>query len=208
MTYRRTLAVGAEAAAVHIERTRVRCEVRLNGVPIGVTTPLRPTLWLGRIQPGDELALIPVRSWGEEAGRPSLLIGRPPHHWHLEARGLPELREAGESAVFSPGSLPVRVPADAGVWLRVGAGQLADAAVSMNTVVRFDGDGMQLTGFTARHGLGRVVLGGIPGTTFAGGRGDLFLVPESDGDLLIYAEATRTTPGVLRQVLLGGPVDR
>ncbi|KAB8287178.1 beta-galactosidase [Bifidobacterium ramosum] len=104
--------------------------------------------------------------------------------------------------------MPLTVAPGDGVWLRVPAATLADAVRSMNTVVRFDGDGLQLTAFTDDMCLGRVVLGGLPGTTFGGGRGDLFLVPEeSAGDLRLYAEATRDTAGTLNAITLGGPVD-
>ena len=77
----------------------------------------------------------------------------------------------------------------------------------MNTVVRFDGDGLQLTAFTDSLCLGRVVLGGLPGTVFGGGRGDLFLVPEGEGDLRLYVEATRNVAGRLNAITIGGPVD-
>ena len=103
--------------------------------------------------------------------------------------------------------LPLDVQPGDGVWLRVPAVALADALCSMNTVVRFDGDGLQLTGFTDSLCLGRVVLGGLPGTVFGGGHGDLFLVPEGEGDLRLYVEATRNVPGRINSITIGGPVD-
>ncbi|OZG63543.1 beta-galactosidase [Bifidobacterium hapali] len=111
----------------------------------------------------------------------------------------------------SHGSVNAQLPLDVqpgdGVWLSVPAVALADALCSMNMVVRFDGDGLQLTAFTDSLCLGRVVLGGLPGTVFGGGHGDLFLVPEGEGDLRLYVEATRNVSGRLNSITIGGPVD-
>ncbi|MBT1172778.1 beta-galactosidase [Bifidobacterium sp. MA2] len=218
LAYMRTLHVGDTVAALHVDGGRARCDVRLNGRDIGSITPLRPTLWLGDVHDGDELAVIVWRTWGEDAGRATLLTGREVVGWTMAAQGLSELRAAadafagagdrdGEPATTRT-TLPLTVEPGAAMWLRVPAAALAESACSMNTVVRFDGDGLQLTAFTDDLCLGRVVLGGLPGTTFAGGRGDLFLVPEHAGDLLLYVEATRDVAGRLDAVTLGGPVDR
>ncbi|MBW3078518.1 beta-galactosidase [Bifidobacterium simiiventris] len=211
LAYTRVLHVGdATVAALHVRRGEARLDVRLNGRTVGSITPLQPTLWLGEVHDGDELTVVVWRAWGENAGRMTLLAGREITGWTMAAQGLPELRAAADSACDDVRSvkLPLSVAPGEGVWLRVPRAALADAVCSMNTVVRFDGDGLQLTAFTDDLCLGRVVLGGLPGTMFGGGHGDLFLVPEeSAGDLRLYAEATRDTAGTLNVITLGGPVD-
>lgn len=211
LTYTRSLRFGDTAAALHIDHGQARCDVRLNGSFIGTLTPLQPTLWLGDIHDGDELTVTVSRAWGESAGHAVLLTGREVSEWRMATQGLRELRAAADAAFdvgASTAALPVTVAPGAGRWLRVSAEALDASACSSNTVVRFDGDGLQLTAFTDDHCLGRVILGGLPGTTFAGGRGDLFLVPGNEGDLRLYAEAIRDVPGRLDAVILGGPVDR
>ncbi|NMM94589.1 beta-galactosidase [Bifidobacterium oedipodis] len=209
LTYTRTLSMGsASAACLHIKHGQTRCEVRVNGQPIGIITPLKPTLWLGNVADGSELAITVSRMWGEEAGRISLLLGHELTGWTCESQGLPELRMAGEHADYAPATMPLTVPGGKGVWLRVPEASIRQSEHAQNTVARFEGDGLQLTAFTNEHCLGRVVLGGLPGTVFAGGRGDLFLIPQGEGDLLLYVESTRSAGGVLHGVLLGGPIDR
>lgn len=209
LAYRRTLHAGDATAALHVEGSRSRCDVLLNGSPVGSITPLQPTLWLGEVHDGDELTVVVWRTWGEDVGRMSLLYGTAIAHWRMYAQGVGELREAAESAFPDDGvhaNLPIRVPSGQGVWLKLPEPMLAAFRCSANTVVRFGGEGLQLTAFTDSLCLGRMVLGGLPGTVFAGGRGDLFIVPEGAGDLLVYAEATRAS-GLLSSITLGGPVD-
>ena len=214
LSYTRTLDFGDCDAALHVEDGQTRWEVLLNDRTLGVITPLRPTLRLGHVRNGDELTVVVTKSWGENF----LLVGEEIVGWTLESQGVDELRAAGATCAFGgegtagAAALPLRLAAGEHRWLRVPAKALAGSAHAMNTVVRFEGTGLQLTAFTDRHCLGRVVLGGLPGTTFAGGRGDLFLVPEGEGDLLLYAEPTLGSaadePAHLDRILLGGPLDR
>lgn len=182
--------------------------VLINGAPASDITPLRPTLWLGRVDRGDRLTLVVPRLWGESVGHAWLLVGKEIRGWTVRHQGIAELRRAAASARFEEGAFPIRVGADGGVWLSIPERRLAQAVCSMNTVVRCTGEGLHLTAFTDEHCLGRMVLGGLPGTRFAGGRGDLFIVPQGEGDLLLYVEATRAEGGCLRSIALGGPVDR
>ena len=215
LAYTQVLHVGDTAAALHVRHGQARLDVRLNGRTIGSITPLLPTLWLGDIHDGDELTVVVWRTWGEDAGRMTLLTGREVTGWTMSAQGLEELRASADRAFDHSATstdrkiaqLPLDVQPGDGVWLSVPAVALADALCSMNMVVRFDGDGLQLTAFTDSLCLGRVVLGGLPGTVFGGGHGDLFLVPEGEGDLRLYVEATRNVSGRLNSITIGGPVD-
>lgn len=109
-------------------------------------------------------------------------------------------------------ALPLSLAPGESCWLRVPASAIEASKHAANTVVRFEGEGLQLTAFTDEHCLGRVVLGGFPGVSFAGGRGDLFLVPEYEGDLVLHVESTLGSdtpiPAHLDRILLGGPLDR
>ncbi|MBW3093405.1 beta-galactosidase [Bifidobacterium sp. 82T10] len=234
LAYTRTLHAGDATAALHVEHGQTRCDVALNGRPVGALTPLTPTLWLGDIHDSDRLTVTVWRTWGENAGRMALLTGREVTGWTMAAQGLRELREAADvafgaaipesatdteaaSGTAIPASatsesdrtatLPLAIAPGAGQWLRIPADAIAKSVHARNTVVRFRGDGLQLTSFTRESCLGRMVLGGLPGTVLAGGRGNLFLVPEGEGDLRVWAEATRDEPGRLDAVTLGGPVD-
>lgn len=218
LAYTRVLHVGDTAAALHVSNGQARLDVWINGEPLAALTPLQPTVRIaGGVHDGDRLTVVVHRTWGEDAGRMTLLTGREVCGWSMETQGLAELHAAadrafGESA-DSPSrrhattAFPLEVAPGEGVWLRIASKVLADAICSMNTVVRFDGDGLQLTAFTDALCLGRVVLGGIPGTVFAGGRGDLFLVPQGEGDLRLYVESTGDVPGRLTGITIGGPVD-
>ncbi len=246
LAYTRTLHAGDATAALHVEHGQARCDVALNGRAVGAITPLTPTLWLGDICDGDRLTVTVWRTWGENAGRMTLLTGLEVTGWTMAAQGLRELRAAADAAfgtgsAFDAGSasnaavpapdaaedadaacgssaptiaaadrtatLPLAIAPGSGQWLRIPADAIAQSAHAHNTVVRFRGDGLQLTAFTRESCLGRMVLGGLPGTVLAGGRGNLFLVPEGEGDLRVWAEATRDEPGRLDTVTLGGPVD-
>lgn len=209
LEYTRTLSLGdADAACLHVEHGQTRCEVRVDGRTVGTITPLSPTLWLGEVPDGSELSVVVNRMWGEDAGRISLLVGHELGGWTCESQGLSELRASCARAVYDSASFPVLVPGGEGRWIRVPGASIRESEYSNNTIVRFDGEGLQLTAFTNEYCLGRVVLGELPGTVFAGGRGDLFVVPHGEGDLMLYAESTREHGGVLRGIVLGGPVDR
>lgn len=208
LAYTRQLHVGDTAAALHIEGGQARCDVVLDGRPVGTLTPLQPTLWLGEIHEGEPLELIVHRTWGEEAGHATLLTGHELYGWSVESYGIAQLREAASQASFNAGSLPLEIPAGCGVWLRIAGSALQKSRCLANTIARFDGEGVQITAFTHEYCLGRVLLGGLPGTTFAGGRGDVLVVPQTQGDLLLYIESTGEGRGALRGITLGGPVDR
>jgi hypothetical protein len=137
-----------------------------------------------------------------------LLTGHELYGWSVESYGIAQLREAASQASFNAGSLPLEIPAGCGVWLRIAGSALQKSRCLANTIARFDGEGVQITAFTHEYCLGRVVLGGLPGTTFAGGRGDVLVVPQTQGDLLLYIESTGEGLGALRGITLGGPVDR
>ena len=208
LVYTRTLSLGGASACLHIEHGQTRCEVRVGGRTIGIITPLAPTLWLGEVPDGSELSIVVNRMWGEDAGRIALLVGDELTGWTCESQGLKELRASCARATYVRASLPVLVPGGEGRWIRVPGASIRGSEYSNNTIVRFDGEGLQLTAFTDEYCLGRVVLGPLPGTVFAGGRGDLFVVPHGEGDLMLYAESTRERGGTLRGIMLGGSVDR
>ncbi|BDR53691.1 hypothetical protein KIM372_15980 [Bombiscardovia nodaiensis] len=208
VTYVYTFSGPDRDAALRIEGGQTRCEVALNDRPVGAITPFQETLWLGSIHQGDQLSVTTWQAWGEETGKPTLLSGREITGWTLQTQGLAELREAGQQAQFAVSSLPLTCQPGQGMWVMVSKNDTITSSYHGSTVVRCEGSGLQLTAFTQDYDLGRLVLGGLPGTTFAGGRGDLFLVPEGQGDLLLYLEATGAEPGHLTAITLGGLVDR
>lgn len=206
--YTKTICLDGFYAAVHMKHTQARCDIILNGKHIGFSSPWRPTVWLGPIHSGDRLSIIVNKTWGEDPGNIALLIGKPINDWNLRTQSLTELRETSQSLTFAEIPFPLRVDSPDGIWMRIPHERLWKSNDSMNTTVRMDGEGIQLTAFTAHYCLGRVVLGGIPGTVFAGGRGDLFLIPREEGDVILYAEPTRSSPGILRSLTVGERIDR
>ncbi|MCH9275270.1 beta-galactosidase [Bifidobacterium amazonense] len=207
LTYTTALHVGSVDAAMRFDGIRCRCDVLVDGRSAGSATPWQPTVWLGPIRNGSVLSVVVWKTWGEDAGRPMLLVGRNVHGWTVASWDYDQLEQADRQCRYTTSTLPINVPDGGGVWVRVASDRLKAACDGMNTVVRFRGSHLQLTAVTDRYRLGRVVLGGLPGTGFAGGHGDYLLVPEDAGDLRVYCEATAASGGRLDGVTLGGPID-
>lgn len=64
-----------------------------------------------------------------------------------------------------------------------------------------------MTAFGEHTNLGRLVLGGLLGTIFAGGRGDLLIVPQGEGGLSLLVESNGNEAGRLDSIQLGGAID-
>ncbi|MCT6920268.1 MAG: hypothetical protein M3Z49_13745 [Bifidobacteriales bacterium] len=193
--------------ALHFKGCQCKCEVELNGCQIGTITPYESTLWLGPLQSTDRLTIRTWQTWGEPTGTIELLVGEPIADWNLRTQDLTMLRKSASRAIFEDQRLPVTCPPGSCLWLRISRSALAQAQQSGSTIVRMQGQGLQVTAFGEHTNLGRLVLGGLPGTIFAGGRGDLLIVPQEEGDLSLLIESTGKEAGRLDSIQLGGAVD-
>ncbi len=193
--------------ALHFKGCQCKCEVELNGCQIGTITPYESTLWLGPLQATDRLTIRTWQTWGEPTGTIELLVGEPIADWTLRTQNLTMLRKSASRAIFKDQRLPVTCPPGSCLWLQVSRSALAQAQQRGSTIVRMQGQGLQVTAFGEHTNLGRLVLGGLPGTIFAGGRGDLLIVPQEEGDLSLLIESTGKEAGRLETIQLGGAVD-
>lgn len=193
--------------ALHFKGCRCKCEVELNGCQIGTITPYESTLWLGPLQATDRLTIRTWQTWGEPTGTIELLVGEPIADWTLRTQNLTMLRKSASRAIFKDQRLPVTCPPGSCLWLRISRSALAQTQQRGSTIVRMQGQGLQVTAFGEHTNLGRLVLGGLPGTIFAGGRGDLLIVPQEEGDLSLLIESTGKEAGRLETIQLGGAVD-
>ncbi len=194
-------------AALRFRGNAARIDVRLNGVPLGVASPLADTVWLGSIAPGDELDLEVLRAWGEPVGGPELLLGEEVHEWTVERQDPAVLAASRASAELSSHAMPLAAPPGRGLWVHVSEADLAGHTPS--AVVRFEGEGLHVTALCGPDVLGRLWLPAPPGATVKGGRGDLLIVPRAwcDRALDLLVESTGEGPGELRRITVGGPVD-
>lgn len=193
--------------ALHFKGCRCKCEVELNGCQIGTITPYESTLWLGSLRATDRLTIRTWQTWGEPTGTIELLVGEPIADWTLRTQNLTMLRKSASRAIFKDQRLPVTCPPGSCLWLRISRSALAQTQQRGSTIVRMQGQGLQVTAFGEHTNLGRLVLGGLPGTIFAGGRGDLLIVPQEEGDLSLLIESTGKEAGRLETIQLGGAVD-
>jgi hypothetical protein len=207
MTYRRTVTPHqAGLAAISALKTQARLDVSVNGHPVGVITPLAPTLWIGELAAGDELAVTASAQWGESLGELRMLTGQPVQGWTVHRQDATTLGLSRDVACFRSAEYPVDVPPGGATWVRIPRQQLDRDST---TVVRAEGTGLLATALIGQEILGRLWVGAmIPGASLRGGKGDLLLVPASgNADLDLLLEATGRGPGVLSQLMLGGPID-
>lgn len=209
-------------AALEISEIHARADVQVNNRHVGTLTPLQPIAVVGEVHVGDELEITVHQSWGEPLGSlVTLLVGHEVTNWQLEEQNLATMKAAARDVLKKPAtqsssvqgaavqasSLPVTVEIGHPQWVRVPRETLARVSRFHNSLVRFDGDNLQITAFTEEYCLGRTVLGGIDGAQFSGGDPLLLIVPDGEGDLLLRLEATQAH-GQLRALLIGGELDQ
>lgn len=200
-------------AALEISGMHARAEVHINNRAIGTMTPLKPILVLGEIHLGDELEVSVHQSWGEPLGNAvTLLVGTELTGWQLDYQPLEQLKACARACLAQPitqlTSLPVEVSAEEPQWLRIPRETVKKFSRFHNTLIRFQGENLQITAFTKEYCLGRTVLGGIEKARFSGGDPLLLIVPEGEGDVLLRLEATQSAGGTLDAFLMGGELDQ
>lgn len=198
----------ALVAALHIQDGGCRVEVRVNGRPVGTMTPLQPYLGLGGLHDGDRLEAAVHREWGEATGRMQLLTGHELSGWTMRSCSLDRLGASLPSASYVSAKPPLKVETGVGACLLVPSRRMVHGPGADGTVVRLQGQGLMATAFTDHLCLGRLVMPGVEGFSTGGGRGDYLVVPDGQGDLRLYLEATGPAGGSLDAILIGGPVDR
>lgn len=207
-SYSKYLKLGEVSAAIQIKDGKATYDIYLNNRFAGSLTPLQSTLMLGNIHNNDKLTVIITRLWGEQIGDPAILLGTQIGNWNVLSYDTTELAQSASFAHFTAHELPLNISIKHNSWIRISEKELLQSVNSQNTIVRFQGDGLQLTAFTDEYCLGRVVLGKIPGATLAGGHGDYILVPEHSGDLRIFIEVTQPRIGTLQYIKVGGILDK
>lgn len=199
------------SAAIRAEGLAVRIDVEVEGVPVGVLTPLTPLVWLGALAPDTQLAVVVHRSWGEDTGSLALLAGPELDDWEIATCEEGDLARARDRARPVARRLPLDVPPGTSRWVRVGIPRSADTlAEARGSVLRFRGRGLLITCFVADQMLARIWTDSPRGAELRGGRGDLLLVPgpSTPATIDLLLEATGGDAGWLEGIEVGGPIDR
>ena len=194
-------------AALHVPGLRTRIDVAVNTRAVATLTPLVTTCWLGELHPDDDITLTVTRTWGEDVGAVTLLLGLPLETCDLEKQDTATLINARNLVTFTPDRLPIEVPPGDHRWIRVPAAALADGT-SANVVLRATGEHLLITALAGDTNLGRLWAGDVvPGAQLKGGRGDVLLVPtDSAADLDLLLEATTDRPGTLTTLTIDGAI--
>lgn len=197
---------GADGAALVLDSPGGHHEVTLDGRPVGVLTPLRPVLLLGRIDRTADLAVTSTRAWGEPAGELHLYTGSTLDRWATDVVGERDVVDAARRSLAGAddGALPIEVEPGRPCWLEIDLGD----DDGHDTVLRASGSGLLLTFVLEERVHGRMWTEAPPGAELKGGRGDVVVVPAGVmGTLAVLLEATGEGSGRLDELRLGGSID-